>query len=133
RVATEEVPFIPKLNPRAANAILALGLTQRGVRVALIRLAPPVHGKGDHGFVKRLVDIAREKGISGYIGDGANRWTAVHRLDAARRCLLALKKAAPGAMLHAVADEGVGSRKIAEVIGSKLGLRVASIPPEAAS
>jgi nucleoside-diphosphate-sugar epimerase len=132
KVATEEVPFDPKIHPRAANAVLALELAQRGVRVSLVRLAPTVHGKGDHGFVQRLVDIAREKGVSGYIGEGTNRWTAVHRLDAARLFLLALEKAPPAAVLHGVAEEGVPSRQIAEVIGRKLGLPVASIAPEAA-
>ena len=133
RVATEEVRFDPKIHPRAANAVLALELSRCGVRVSCVRLAPTVHGKGDHGFVKRLVDIAREKGVSGYIGDGANRWTAVHRLDAARLFLLALEKAQPAAILHGVAEEGVASRNIAEVIGRKLGLPVESVPPEAAS
>ena len=71
RVATEEMPFDPKAHPRAANAVVALGLAERGVRVSAIRLAPTVHGPGDHGFVKVLVDIARDKGVSGYIGDGA--------------------------------------------------------------
>jgi nucleoside-diphosphate-sugar epimerase len=112
---------------------LALGMAQRGVRVSFVRLSPTVHGKGDHGFVKRLVEIAREKGVSGYIGDGASRWNAVHRLDAARLFVLALDKAPTGALLHAVADEGIASRTIAEIIGRKLGLRAASIPGDAAS
>jgi nucleoside-diphosphate-sugar epimerase len=133
RVVTEEVPFDPKTHPRTANAVVALGLAQRGVRVSFVRLAPTVHGKGDHGFVKRLIDIARERGVSGYIGEGASRWNAVHRLDAARLFLLALEKAPSGAMLHAVADEGVPTRTIAEVIGRKLGLPVASVSSEAAS
>jgi nucleoside-diphosphate-sugar epimerase len=133
RVLTEDVPFDPKTHPRAANAVAALGLAQRGVHVSFVRLAPTVHGKGDHGFVKRLIDVAREKGVSGYIGDGAGRWNAVHRLDAARLFLLALEKAPPGAALHAVAEEGIPTRTIAEVIGRKLGLPAASVSPEAAS
>jgi nucleoside-diphosphate-sugar epimerase len=133
RIVTEEIPFDSKTHPRTANAVVALGLTQRGVRVSFVRLAPTVHGKGDHGFVKRLIDIAREKGVSGYIGDGASRWNAVHRLDAARLFALALEKAPSGAMLHAVADEAVATRKIAEIIGRKLGLPVASVSKEAAS
>lgn len=132
-VATEEVPYDAKAHPRSANAVVALGLAERGVRVSFVRLAPTVHGRGDHGFVKRLVDIAREKRVSGYIGDGASRWNAVHRLDAARLFCLALEKAPAGAILHAVGDEGVPSRTIAQVIGSKLGVPVRSIPFEDAA
>jgi len=131
RVATEEVPYDAKAHPRTANAVAALGLVQRGVRVSFVRLSPTVHGKGDHGFVARLVEIAREKGVSGYIGDG-NRWNAVHRLDAARLFLLALEKAPSGAILHAVAEEVVPTREIAQVIGKKLGLPAASVSPDAA-
>jgi nucleoside-diphosphate-sugar epimerase len=102
------------------------------VRVVAVRLAPTVHGAGDHGFVRRAADIAREKGVSGYIGEGRNRWPAVHRLDAARLFRLALEKAPAGAVLHGVAEEGVPARTIAEIIGRKLGLPVASIAPDAA-
>jgi len=132
RVATEEVPFDPKAHPRAANAVAALGLAARGVRVSCVRLAPTVHGPGDHGFVKVLVDIARQKGVSGFIGDGQNRWPAVHRLDAGSLFRLALEKASQGTVVHGVADEGVPARTIAEIIGRKLGLPVASISPEGA-
>src|SRR5580692_7103257 len=107
QVATEEVPFDPKAHPRAANAVVALGLAERGVRVSAVRLAPTVHGPGDHGFVTRLVDIAREKGVSGYIGEGRNCWPAVHRLDAGHLFRLALEKAPAGGVVHGVADEGV--------------------------
>jgi nucleoside-diphosphate-sugar epimerase len=133
RVATEEIPFDAKMHPRLANALVALALAQRGVRVSFVRLSPTVHGQGDHGFVKRLVDIAREKHVSGYIGDGASRWNAVHRLDAAHLFRLALEKAQAGTILHAVGEEGVPSRKIAEIIGRKLGVPAASISPEAAA
>jgi len=133
RVVTEEDPYDAKVNPRAANAVTALGLKERGVRVSFVRLSPTVHGKGDHGFLKRLVEVAREKQVSGFIGDGASRWNAVHRLDAASLFRLAFEKAPAGAILHAVGDEGVASRKIAEVIGSKLGVPPASISPEAAA
>ena len=112
--------------------MVALGLAARGVRVSAVRLSPTVHGQGDHGFVKTLVDIAREKGVSGYIGAGLNRWPAVHRLDAASLFRLTLEKAPAGSVVHGVADEGVPARTIAEIIGAKLGLPVASISPEAA-
>jgi nucleoside-diphosphate-sugar epimerase len=131
RLATEDIPFDAKAHPRTANAVFALGLAQRGVRVSFVRLAPTVHGKGDHGFVPVIIQIARAKGVSGYTGDGANRWNAVHRLDAARLFVLALEKAAPGAVLHGVADESVTNRLIAEIIGRKLGLPVTSVAPEA--
>jgi nucleoside-diphosphate-sugar epimerase len=132
RVATEDVPYDGASHPRSANALLALGFAERGVRVSFVRLSPTVHGPGDHGFIARLVAIARDKGVSGYIGDGANRWNAVHRLDAAPLFRLALEKAPPGAVLHAVGEEGVPTRKIAELIGSRLGLPVASIAAEGA-
>lgn len=132
RVATEEMPFDPKAHPRAANAVAALALAERGVRVSCVRLAPTVHGPGDHGFVKRLVDIAREKGVSGYIGEGKNRWPAVHRLDAGSLFRRALEKAPVGSIVHGVAEEGVPTRTIAETIGRKLGLPVAPIAAEAA-
>ncbi|HVX95869.1 MAG TPA: SDR family oxidoreductase [Polyangia bacterium] len=133
RVVTEDVPFDPQAHPRGANALAALGLQDRGVRVSIVRLAPTVHGEGDHGFVKTLVEIARAKGVSGYIGDGANRWNAVHRLDAAPLFRLALETAPAGATLHAVAEEAVPTRRIAEVIGRKLGLPVIPVAPDAAA
>jgi nucleoside-diphosphate-sugar epimerase len=132
QVATEEVPFDPKAHPRAANAVAALALAGRGVRVSAIRLAPTVHGPGDHGFVKVLVDIARDRGVSGYLGEGRNRWPAVHRLDAGSLFRLALEKAPAGSVWHGIADEGVPTRTIAEIIGRKLGLPAAAISPEAA-
>jgi nucleoside-diphosphate-sugar epimerase len=98
----------------------------------VVRFAPTVHGDGDHGFMATLVGIARDKGVSAYIGDGSNRWPAVHRLDAAHLVCLALEEAAAGSVLHAVADEGVPIRAIAEVIGRHLGVPVAAIPAEKA-
>ena len=95
-----------------------------------MRLPPSVHDDGDHGFVAALIDIAREKGVSGHIGDGSNRWPAVHRLDAARLFRLALETAPAGSVLHGVADEGVPVREIAEVIGRHLDLPVVAIAPE---
>jgi nucleoside-diphosphate-sugar epimerase len=117
---------------RMANAQLTLALASRGVRSSVMRLSPTVHGEGDNGFMATLVGIARAKGVSGYIGDGANRWPAVHRLDAAHLFHLALEKAPAGSVLHAVADEGVPIRAIAEVIGRHLDLPVVAISPEAA-
>jgi nucleoside-diphosphate-sugar epimerase len=97
-----------------------------------VRFAPTVHGAGDHGFIAVLVGIAREKGVAGYVGDGANRWPAVHRSDAARLVRLGLEKAPAGSRLHAVAEEGVATREIAEAIGRALGVPARSIAAEAA-
>ncbi len=118
---------------RMATAELALSLASHGVRSSVVRLPPTNHGEGDNGFITTLVAIARDKGVSGYIGDGTNRWPAVHRLDSARLFHLALENAPAGSTLHAVADEGVPVRDIAEVIGRHLNLPVASIPPADAS
>ena len=115
---------------RQVTAELVLSLASRGVRSSVVRLAPTNHGVGDHGFMATLVGIARDKGVSGYIGDGSSRWPAVHRLDSAHLFRLALEKAPAGSTLHAVADEGVPIRDIAEVIGRHLHLPVVSIAPE---
>ncbi len=118
---------------RRATAELVLSLGSRGVRSSIMRLAPTNHGDGDNGFLAALVGIARDKGVSGYIGAGTNRWPAVHRLDSARLFRLALERAPAGSTLHAVADEGVPIRDIAEVIGRHLDLPVVSISPEDAA
>jgi nucleoside-diphosphate-sugar epimerase len=115
---------------RLATAQFTLGLASSGVRSSVMRLPPTNHGDGDNGFMATLIGIAREKGASGYIGDGANRWPAVHRLDSARLFRLAVEKAPAGSALHAVADEGVPIRGIAEVIGRHLDLPVISVAPE---
>ena len=118
---------------RLASAELTLSLASRRVRSSVVRFSPTVHGEGDHGFMATLVGIARDKGVSGYIGDGSNRWPAVHRLDAAHLVRLALDKAPAGSTLHAVADEGVPMGAIAEVIGRHLDLPVVAISAEDAA
>jgi nucleoside-diphosphate-sugar epimerase len=112
---------------RRATAEFVLSLAARGVRSSVLRLTPTVHGDGDHGFMATLVGIARTTGVSGYIGDGGNRWPAVHRFDAAHLFCLAVDHAPAGSTLHAVADEGVPVREIAEVIGRHLDVPVQSI------
>ncbi|WP_330177555.1 SDR family oxidoreductase [Streptomyces sp. NBC_01498] len=133
RVATERV--VPSVDEspsaiRSATARAALALAARGVRSSVVRLAPTCHGDGDNGFLATLVAIARTKGVSGYIGEGANRWPAVHRLDAARLFRLAVDGAPAGSVLHGVAEEGIPIRDIAEVIGRHLRVPVASVNPE---
>jgi nucleoside-diphosphate-sugar epimerase len=115
---------------RRATAEYTLALASRGVRSSIVRLAPTNHGEGDNGFMATMVGIARDKGVSGYIGDGSQRWPAVHRLDSAHLFRLALETAPAGSTLHAVADEGVPIRAIAEVIGQHLNLPVVAIAPE---
>jgi nucleoside-diphosphate-sugar epimerase len=118
---------------RLGTAQLALALASRGIRSSVVRLAPTCHGEGDKGFMATLVGIARDKGVSGYVGDGSNRWPATHRLDAAHVFRLALEKAPAGSALHAVAEEGVPIRGVAEVIGRHLDLPVVAISPEDAA
>jgi len=131
RLATEEDPAMPGL-PRVSETA-GLAFATRGVRAMAVRL-PQVHGgEGRCGLVNLLVAVAREKGVSGYIGDGANRWSGAHRLDVARLYRLALEKGAAGRSFHAVADEGVRLRDIAEVLGRQLKLPVASIAADKAS
>lgn len=127
--AETDVPD-PAGNPRFRNAELAFALADAGVRPMVVRFPPTVHGAGDPGFTARLVRIARDEGFSGYVGDGENRWPAVHRADAARLVALAVEAGPARAALHAVAEEGVATREIAEAIGERYGLPVRSVTPE---
>jgi nucleoside-diphosphate-sugar epimerase len=130
-LATEEDAHNPNFPRKSEEA--ALALTARGVRVSILRLPPSVHGIGDHGFVPQLISIAREKGVSAFIGDGLNRWPAVHRLDAAHLYRLVLEKGSAGATYHGVADQSVPTREIAESIGRGLNVPVVSKSNEAAA
>jgi nucleoside-diphosphate-sugar epimerase len=133
RAGTERDMPNAAVHARIANAAYTLSLADRGVRAIVVRFAPTVHGSGgDHGFVATLARIAREKGVSAYIGDGLNRWPAVHRLDAGKLVQLAIDKAPPGTVLHAVAEEGIATRDIAGAIGNFLALPVAAVPADRA-
>ncbi|NED10391.1 SDR family oxidoreductase [Streptomyces sp. SID9124] len=140
RVATEEDgqaadPEAPAGGPggRQDNARATLALASRDVRSSVVRLPPTVHGDGDQGFVASLIANARDKGVSGYVGDGSQRWPAAHRSDAAHLFRLALENAPAGTTLHAAAEEGVELRSVAETVGRHLGVPVVSVAPEDAA
>jgi nucleoside-diphosphate-sugar epimerase len=144
RVATEDDGLVPSAavrgNPttrRHATALFTLSLSGTGVRSSVLRLPPTVHGDGDNGFIAALVGIARQRGVAGYVGEGANRWPAVHRSDAARLARLAVESAPAGSVLHAVGDEGVRFRDIAETMAAEhfgfLGALVGLDSPAAAT
>jgi nucleoside-diphosphate-sugar epimerase len=135
-VSTENDGLVPsaeaRANPagrRAATALLVLSLRGIGVRSSVLRLPPTVHGDGDQGFMATLVAVARQRGVAGYMGDGENRWPAVHRSDAARLARLAVEAAPSGSVLHAVGDEGVTIREVAEVMSRHLGVPTQSVAP----
>ncbi|MEU8038367.1 SDR family oxidoreductase [Streptosporangium sp. NPDC049078] len=141
-LATEEDVLTPEALPaglesgprtRLSTAHLTLALADRNIRSSVVRLPPTVHGEGDNGFMTALVGIALDKGFSGYVGDGSQRWPATHRLDAAHLFRLALEGAPPGSVLHAVAEEGVPIRSIAEVVGRHLDLPTRSVSVDEAA
>jgi nucleoside-diphosphate-sugar epimerase len=133
RVGTErDMPDVA-VHPRTGNAAATLAMAERGVRSIVVRFALTVHGAGDYALVSTLVDVAREKGVSAYVGDGANRWPAVHRSDAAHLVRLGIENAPAASVLHAVAEEGIPAREIAEAIGRGLDLPVTSVAREEAA
>lgn len=136
RTGTEHDGLIPadsmRANPaglRGATALLVLSLRGVGIRSSVLRFPPTVHGEGDEGFMATFIGVARDRGVSGYVGDGANRWPAVHISDAARLARLAVESAPAGSVLHAVGEEGVPFRAIAEAISRRTGVPTASITP----
>lgn len=130
RLATEDdtPPDLPSYPRRSESA--ARGLALRGINAASVRLAPTVHGEGDHGFIRTLIALAKDKGVSAFIGDGMNRWPAVHRFDAAKLYRLALESGVTRSSYHAIAEEGIPFREIAGAIGRALGVPVESRAPE---
>jgi nucleoside-diphosphate-sugar epimerase len=132
RVATEADVALPvgHIAPRVANTAAALAFADHGVRTSVVRLAPTVHGEGDGAFVATLAQVARDKGFAGYVGDGSNRWPAVHRSDAATLFRLAVEKAAPRSVLHGSAEEGVAIGDLAAALGRRLDLPARSVSPD---
>ena len=135
RLATEaDKPTAdPNTIPRVASEEAAAAVATRGVNISVVRLPPSVHGQDDHAFVPMLIELAREKGVAAYIGEGLNRWPGVHRLDAAHLYRLVLEKEVAGSVFHGVADEGVPFRDIAGIIGERLNLPVVSKSPDEAA
>jgi nucleoside-diphosphate-sugar epimerase len=133
QVATEQDRPDPSAHPRVATGEIVLSLADQGVRTCLVRFAPTVHGPGDQGFMATLAELARRTGVSAYVDDGSNRWPAVHRLDAAALVRHAVGSAPARSVLHAVAEQGVPTRDIAEAIGRSIGVPTQSIPAERAA
>lgn len=135
RAATEDDvnPNVGAESMRGGGERLALSFAERGVRSIAVRFAPTVHGEGDYGFTAELARIAVATGVAGYIGEGANGWSAVNRADAAALVATALQTAPAGSVVHAVGEQSVTTRAIAEALGASLGVPVVSIAPEDAA
>ena len=129
---TEPSPFVGPDSLRGGSENRAFDFIDQGVRAMAVRFAPTVHGMNDHGFIAVITEVARRTGVSAYVGDGSHAWAAVHRSDAARLVRLGLEQAPAGARLHAVAEDAVPTRVIAEAIGARIGLQITSVAPEAA-
>jgi len=132
---TEDVmpPTGPAAHPRTATEHASMAAATRGVKVSVVRLPPSVHGEGDHGFVPLLINLARQKGLAAYLGEGRNRWPAVHRLDAAELFRRVAELGRPGAAYHGAAEVGVPFADLTAVIGRRLGLPVQRERVEAAA
>ncbi len=132
-LATEDRAASSTANLRIASEEVAAEVAARGVRVSVLRLPPTVHGEGDHGFVPLLIGLARDKGVSAYIGEGLNRWPAVHRLDVATLYRLILEKNDMAVRYHGAAEEGIAFKDIAAIIGKRLNMPVVGKSKEEAA
>lgn len=131
-LATEAAVASPH-HPRAASEQAVAALVERGVNASVVRLAPSVHGEGDRGFVPLLIGLARQQGLAAYVGDGRNRWPAVHRLDAATLFRLVAERGRAGVSYHGAAETGVPFANLAAVIGQQLGLPVRGLTGDEAA